>query len=121
LLLGAATRILACCFQAASAGEQAYNILVNGVLQHARQETSPGLQAESAASSADQQNSSNGLVTATEAVVLLVNALVSGGTWWQEAKANNPLLLIETLHTTAMVGDICFGRQQGEQGCSRME
>jgi hypothetical protein len=44
------------------------------------------------------------LVAALSAVLVLATHLISGGPWWQEAKAHHPLVLIETLSLTAKVG-----------------
>jgi hypothetical protein len=44
------------------------------------------------------------LVAALGAVLALATDLVSDGPWWQQAKADHPALLIETLSMTAKVG-----------------
>jgi hypothetical protein len=43
------------------------------------------------------------LAAILDAVLVLASVLVSGGPWWQEAKAKCPLLLIETLHMVLKV------------------
>jgi hypothetical protein len=43
------------------------------------------------------------LVSALDAVLALASDLVSGGPWWQQAKASYPLALIEALNDTSMV------------------
>jgi hypothetical protein len=43
------------------------------------------------------------LVHALEATLSLAHALVNNGSWWEEARANHPLLLARTLHAVATV------------------
>jgi hypothetical protein len=43
------------------------------------------------------------VVPAFKALVSLAHSLVSNDTWWQEAKVNYPLLLIEALYKTGEV------------------
>jgi hypothetical protein len=39
-----------------------------------------------------------------DAVLCLTHALVSGGPWWEQARAKYPLLPVEALYTTSRVG-----------------
>jgi hypothetical protein len=45
------------------------------------------------------------LVPAFEALVSMAHLLARDGTWWQEARARYPLLLIEALYQTGQVRD----------------
>jgi hypothetical protein len=48
------------------------------------------------------------LVPAFEALVSLARSLVSNYAWWQEAKANYPLLLIEALYRAGVVSHVAM-------------
>jgi hypothetical protein len=45
----------------------------------------------------------NDLVAALGAVLALASDLVSGGPWWQEARACHPLTLVDALYDTSLV------------------
>jgi hypothetical protein len=85
LLLGASANLLRLCVLLAVDNEAAYSILSSS-LQPA---THIGPQDD--------------LVAALGAVLALASDLVSGGPWWQQAKAHHPLALIEALHNTSVV------------------
>jgi hypothetical protein len=47
--------------------------------------------------------SSDDIVASLDSLLFLFHSLVSGGPWWQEAKTNHPLLLVEALYYGSMV------------------
>jgi hypothetical protein len=93
LLLGAAAQLLTACIPAASTSHAAHLILSKG-LQHA----GGTQQGQPAGSTAIPHDGGDDLQTAVHAAQTLAAELVSGGAWWQEAKAHYPLPLIDTLH-----------------------
>jgi hypothetical protein len=104
LLLGAAAHVLHVCLPAASISPDAYMILSDG-LQHA----SSTQQGQPGEITALVDGGSDDLETAVHAAQTLAAELVSGGAWWQEAKAHYPLLLIDTLDVLIQV--CCVGTQ----------
>jgi hypothetical protein len=98
LLLGAAAQLLHACIPAATTSQAAHLILSKG-LQHA----GGTQQGQPAGSTAFADNGGDDLETASHAAQTLAAELVSGGAWWQEAKAHYPLLLIDALHAFIQV------------------
>jgi hypothetical protein len=43
------------------------------------------------------------LVATLDSVLSMAHTLISGGPWWQEAKACHPLILVDALHDTSTV------------------
>jgi hypothetical protein len=87
LLLSAAAELLSHCVPLAVANKDAYSTL------------SRSLHPASPATSQDD------LVAALDAVLALASDLVSGGPWWQQAKARYPLALTDALFDTSEVSD----------------
>jgi hypothetical protein len=98
LLLEAAAHVLNACFLAAQTSHAARMILSQG-LQHAGSTQ----QGQPAGSTPHSDDGGDDLETAVHAAQTLAAELVSGGAWWQEAKAHYPLLLIDTLHALVQV------------------
>jgi hypothetical protein len=99
LLLGAAAQVLNACTSAASTSHAACMILSKGWTQ----------QGPPAGSAALLDDGDGDHVTGLKAAYALAAELVSGGAWWQEAKAHYPLLLIDTLNVVIQV--CCVGTQ----------
>jgi hypothetical protein len=59
---------------------------------------------DGASSAAKTAGSGNDLEVSLDAVLALAHALVSKGAWWQEAKEQHPVLLVEALYKTVEVG-----------------
>jgi hypothetical protein len=100
---------------AADSTRTGYNIIAKGLQHVDGSNASEGRQqgGQSAAETAGQLEDDNDLVMALKAVLSVSVALVNGGSWWREAKAQCPLLLIERLHHLSRVG----GAQGGCQSC----
>jgi hypothetical protein len=133
LLLGAAARILEFCVQSTAKGDCDYSILArstpfpssssNTATTVSTDSSSDNNNATCASSSsngygsmphcpheqqapaaAHQAPGEDALPVMLDAVLSLAYTLVTGGPWWEEARAKYPLLLIEALYTTSMVG-----------------
>jgi hypothetical protein len=64
---------------------------------HAHGVASAGKGSESSTCLHSHDAAADDLRDALAALTSLATALVSGGPWWQEAKVNHPVLLIETV------------------------
>jgi hypothetical protein len=85
LLLGASARLLRFCVTLAAVNKDAYSTLSR----------SPH--------PATRTPHQDDLVAALDAVLALASDLVSGGPWWQEARARHPLALVDALYDTSVV------------------
>jgi hypothetical protein len=91
LLLGAAAQLLRLCLPLAVSNKDAYSTLRKS--PHLATHTPP----------------TDDLVAALGAVLALAYDLVSGGPWWQQAKAHHSLALIDALYDTSVVsGRLCL-------------
>jgi hypothetical protein len=122
--------------QLADGDEDAHRILSHG-LQHAADRTSQAAHSSSGAPTSEdpapaergstptashepehqqgqqasvQLQRKDDLVAALDAVLALASDLASGGPWWQQARAQHPLLLIPTLVETCSVSGTQNGR-----------
>jgi hypothetical protein len=86
LLLGASARLVRHCVPLAVVSKDTYSTLSRR--PHPASPTPP----------------QDDLVTALDALLALTCDLVNGGPWWQQAKSNHPLALIEALYDTSEVG-----------------
>jgi hypothetical protein len=104
LLLQASSSILCHCVYYAGVDEIAYRVISQG-LQHASSSSSSSTTATAAPPhvGAPVAGSSDDIVATLDSLLFLFHSLVSGGPWWQEAKANHPLLLVDALYFGTMV------------------
>jgi hypothetical protein len=77
---------------------------------------------EQAGAAADQPPGEDALAVMLESVLSLAYALVSGGPWWEEARAKHSLLLVEALFATSRVSQngSVPGAAYGYLGCTAM-
>jgi hypothetical protein len=90
LLLSAAATALYAALPCLYSSKQEHDLLTQGY-QHQKR------------SSSATTGSQDDIGTTLDAVLLLAHDLASGGPWWQEAKAKDPLLLVEMLYMTIQV------------------
>jgi hypothetical protein len=111
-LLAAASGTVGHCWSEATSSEHAYRILSRG-LQHVGANAPQAAGSDAGTVPSGQPSPAGALpeaddmVDTLDAVLSLTYSLISRGPWWQEAKAQYPLLLIDTLYMTYMVSMSC--------------
>jgi hypothetical protein len=122
LLLGAALESLELCMVAANSTHTGCEIVCKGLQQYfGSSNASEGQQqgGQPMTTEAGLLRDNNDLVQALRAVLSVSHALLSGGLWWQEAKAHCPLLLIERLHNLSRVRRCGPSRDVNLGACSQ--
>jgi hypothetical protein len=106
LLMGSSTVVKYCAILG-TLSSTAYSIISTGV-QPTSSQPGSGTQSEApmdapAAVPGPHQEVPDDLVTGLTALLSLAHTLISGGPWWQEAKADHPLVVVEMLYRTGTV------------------
>jgi hypothetical protein len=99
LLVSAATTALYAALPCLRSSKQEHEVLTQGFQQQGRKASA----GQSSATDPRPQDSRDDVATTLDAVLLLAHDLASGGRWWLEAKAKDPLLLVEMLYMMVKV------------------
>jgi hypothetical protein len=107
LMLMASARILHTCVALAASGQCAESILPQGV-QPASSRTTESICSEGAAAAAGQPQGGDELLVILDSVLSMAYDLISGGPWWEQARAKHQLLLLHTLYNTSVVRELAW-------------